>query len=279
MENEPIVSFNIATYNSEKTLTKCLESVKSQTYKNIEIVIMDSDSKDKTREIAKSFGARIFTAPSLALAREAGVNNSKGKYILILDSDQVLTPDLTEQCVKVCENEGFDAVTLFERSLILKNTFAEKVIAYDKWLFHSLHDDDPVHGTAIPRFFKTKYLKRIDFKNNPPITFEHSIIHKKIVEMGAKVKFIEAYIYHHETPTFRDVFKKFKRYGYYYLPALKKDANLVFHHSLPRRAYFTPKALKNPFLLGGLFYLYFVKGIATVTGIIVYLKDLAFKKR
>ncbi|MFH1642549.1 MAG: hypothetical protein ABIC04_06660, partial [Nanoarchaeota archaeon] len=71
-------------------------------------------------------------------------------------------------------------------------------------------------------------------------------------------------------PTFRDVFKKFKRYGYFYMPALKKDANLVLHHSLPRRAYFTKKAFKHPLLLMGLFYLYFVKGVATVSGIIIY---------
>lgn len=279
MENSPLVSVNIATYNSEKTLEKCLESVKNQTYKNIEIVTMDSYSKDRTQEIAKSFGAKIVTASSLALAREAGVNGSSGKYILILDSDQVLTPDLIELCVKACEEDKFDAVTLFERSLILKNTFAEKVIAYDKWLFHSLHDDDPIHGTAIPRFFKTEHLRRLDFKNNPPITFEHSMIHNEVVKMGAKVKFVDAFVYHHETPTFRDVFKKFKRYGYYYLPALKKDAGLVFHHSLPRRSYFTFKAFKNPILLLGLFYIYFVKGMATAAGIISYLKDLIFKKK
>ena len=240
---------------------------------------MDSYSKDKTQEIAKAFGAKIFTAPSLALAREAGVNNSNGKYILILDSDQILENNSLKECVKACEEDDFDAATLFEQSLIIENTFAEKVIAYDKWLFHSLHDDDPVRGTAIPRFFKKKNLKKIDFKNNPPITFEHSIIHNEVVKMGAKVKFIDSHVYHHETPIFRDVFKKFKRYGYYYLPALRKDANLVFHHSLPRRAYFTTKAFKNPILLFGLFYLYFVKGIATAVGIIAYTKDLVFKKR
>ena len=275
----PLVSVNIATYNSEKTLEKCLESVKNQTYRNVEIIIMDSYSKDKTQEIAKAFGAKIFTAPSLALAREVGVNNSNGKYILILDSDQVLENKSLNECVKACEEGGFDAVTLFEQSLIIKNTFAEKVIAYDKWLFHSLHDDDPIRGTAIPRFFKKEHLEKIDFKNNPPITFEHSIIHNEIVKMGAKVKFIDSYVYHHETPTFRDVFKKFKRYGYYYLPALKKDKGLVFHHSLPRRAYFTPRAFKKPVLLAGLFYIYFVKGIATAVGIATYLKDMVFRKK
>lgn len=66
----PLVSINIATYNSEKTLTKCLDSIKCQTYKNIEIIIMDSYSKDNTLAISRAFGAKIFFAPSLALARK-----------------------------------------------------------------------------------------------------------------------------------------------------------------------------------------------------------------
>jgi len=275
----PLVSVNIPTYNSAKTLDETLASIASQTYKNIEIIIIDSFSKDGTLEIAKKYGAKIFDADSLALARKIGVENSSGKYIFLVDSDQTLDKDTIERCVKTCEEEGFDVVTLFEQSKIVKNTFAEKVIAYDKWLFHSLQDDDPIHGTAIPRFFKAEYLKKIDYLNNPPITFEHSIIHNEVVRMGAKVKFIESHIYHYETPTFRDVFKKFKRYGYYYLPAVGKDAKLVFHHSLPRRAYFNPKALKNPVLFMGLFYLYFVKGVATLSGIISYLKDKELRRK
>jgi glycosyltransferase involved in cell wall biosynthesis len=274
-----LVSINIPTFNSARTLEETLNSVALQTYKNIEIIIIDSYSKDNTVEIAKKYNSKIYSADSLAMARKVGVDASSGKYIFLVDSDQTLDSDTVEKCVNVCEKEGFDAVTLFEQSKVTKNTFAEQVIAYDKWLFHSLHDDDPIHGTAIPRFFKADYMRRIDFLNNPPITFEHSIIHNSIVNMGAKVKFIDSHIYHYETPTFRDVFKKFKRYGYYYLPALRKDANLVVHHSLPRRSYFTKKALKNPLLLIGLFYLYFVKGVATFVGILDYAKDRVTGKK
>jgi len=276
--NTPIVSVNIPTYNSARTLEETLTSITSQTYKNIEIVVIDSFSKDKTLEIAQKYGAKIFNADSLALARKIGVENSSGKYIFLVDSDQSLDKDTIERCVKTCEEEGFDAVTLFEQSRIVKNALAERVIAYDKWLFHSLQDDDPIRGTAIPRFFKAEFMRKIDYLNNPPITFEHSMIHNEIVKMGAMVKFIDSHIYHYETPTFRDVFKKFKRYGYYYLPAIKKDAGLVLHHSLPRRTYFNLRALKNPLMFLGLFYIYLVKGIATASGIVSYLIDKKIKK-
>jgi len=267
----PLVSVNIATYNSQETLAKCLDSVKNQTYKNTEIIIMDSYSKDKTLDIARSYGAKIVFAPTLASARKAGVQLSRGDYIFVLDSDQILEPDVIEKCIEACEVEGFDGVTLFEKSLITKNSFVERVIAYDKEIFHSLHDDDPLKGTAIPRFFRTSFFKKVEFEKNPPITFEHTVIHYKIVQMGAKIKFVDAYIWHHETPTVRDVARKFFRYGYYYIPALKFNKELAIYHSMPRRTYFRYRAFKNPILFLGLFYLYFVKMIAAGCGAFSYL--------
>lgn len=268
-----LVSINIATYNSAKTLVKCLDSVKAQTYKNYEIVIMDSYSKDKTLEIAKEYEAKIVFAPTLASARKSGSDASSGDFIFILDSDQILEPNVLELCVKACTEEGFDGVTLFEKSLITKNTFVERVIAYDKEIFHSLQDDDPIRGTAIPRFFRASFFKRVEFEKNPPITFEHTIIHQKIVEMGAKIKFVDAYIWHHETTTIREVARKFFRYGYYYIPAYKFNKSLAIHHSMPRRTYFHYKALKNPVLFIGLFYVYFVKAISAALGALSYTFD------
>lgn len=270
---QPLVSINIATYNSVKTLQKCLHSVRNQTYKNIELIIMDSYSKDGTLDIAKTYTAKIVFAPSLALARKVGAEESKGEYVFILDSDQILEPNAIEECVTACEEEGYDGATLFEKSLITRNTFVEKVIAYDKEIFHSLHDDDPVKGTAIPRFFRASFYKRIEFEKNPPITFEHTIIHHKIVQMGAKIKFVDAYIWHHETATISEVARKFFRYGYYYVPAYKFNRQLVLHHSLPRRTYFHYMALKNPLLFLGLFYVYLIKAISAALGALVYLLE------
>ena len=266
----PRVSVNIATYNSARTLTKCLDSVKNQTYKNIEIVIMDSYSRDGTLDIAKSYGAKIVCAPTLATARKAGADASAGAYIMILDSDQVLEPNVIEACVNACEKEGYDGVTLFEKSLITKNTFVERVIAYDKDIFHSLQDDDPIKGTAIPRFFRASFFKKVEFEKNPPITFEHTIIHHKIVEMGAKIKFVDAYIWHHETTTIKEVARKFFRYGYYYIPAYKFNKELAIHHSMPRRTYFHYTALQDPALFVGLFYVYFVKAASAAFGALKY---------
>ena len=264
------VSINIPTYYSAKTLRETLESVKKQTYKDIEIIVIDSHSLDDTRLIAKEYGAKVFSADSLAEARELGVGVSTGEYIMLLDSDQEMERNVISRCVAMCENWDYDGVTLFEESKIVYNTYCERVIAYDKWLFHSLEDDDPVRGTAIPRFFRAKFLKKIDFSKNPPITFEHSMIHNEIVKMGANIRFVYAKIYHYETPTFRDAFRKFRRYGFFYMAAFRVDPTLVINHSMPRRAYFTRLAWSKPTLLAGLFWLYIVKGFATLAGVIDY---------
>lgn len=265
---DSLVSVIIPTYNSACTLDECLGALRNQEFKNIEIIITDSFSRDRTKEIALHYGAKIIDAKTLALARKKGVELSKGKYILFLDSDQIIEPDTIRRSVEACEIEGYDGVTHFERSIMHRNTFVERLINYDKWIFHSEEDDDPIYGTAEPRFFKADLIRRIDFIDNPPITFELAIINLKVVQMGARIKFVNAYINHYETPTFWDVARKFYRYGFYYMPAFHRYRKLVVHHSMPRRTYFTKRAFTHPFLLLGLFVLYGIKGIATFTGIV-----------
>lgn len=267
----PLVSVIVPTYNSEFTLDECLSALKKQNYNNIEVIIADSFSQDHTKDIARKYTENIIDAESLAQARKKGVDLAKGKYILFLDSDQIICPNTIEESVRICEEEGFDGVTHFERSKIVKNTLVERIINFDKLIFHSAKDDDPILGTAEPRFFKTDFVRRIDFLDNPPITFELAIINLKMHQMGAKIKFVNVSIYHYETQTFLEVAKKFCRYGFYYIPALKRFPDLVIHHSTVRRSYFSLRAFKHPFLLLGLFVLYAVKGIATFFGILAYL--------
>ncbi len=86
--DEPLVSIVIPTYNSEKTLPLCLESVKRQTYRNIEVIVVDSYSKDRTVEIARRFGAKVIqTRGALLWARYIGHLYARGQIELLLDSD------------------------------------------------------------------------------------------------------------------------------------------------------------------------------------------------
>jgi glycosyltransferase involved in cell wall biosynthesis len=68
MSNTPLVSITIPSYNSEKMIPSCLESVSKQTYPNIETLVIDSYSMDRTRDIASSSGAKVILCEVKLLA-------------------------------------------------------------------------------------------------------------------------------------------------------------------------------------------------------------------
>ncbi|MCR6692942.1 MAG: glycosyltransferase family 2 protein, partial [archaeon YNP-LCB-003-016] len=114
MLSEPLVSIVIPTYNSEKTLAKCLESIENQTYKNIETIVVDSYSKDDTIKIAKSFNVKVMqTSWKLLGSRYLGFKESAGHVILLLDSDQILEKTSVKRALKLL-NDGYDMLCLEE---------------------------------------------------------------------------------------------------------------------------------------------------------------------
>src|SRR5690348_7064734 len=95
----PLVSVNIPTLNSEKTLPNTLKSVAQQTYRRIEVIIADTYSTDRTPEISLGYGAKLIkTKDKLLGARREAFNQSAGEFILLLDSDQVLEKTTIERC-------------------------------------------------------------------------------------------------------------------------------------------------------------------------------------
>jgi glycosyltransferase involved in cell wall biosynthesis len=92
------ISIIIATYNSEKTLSQALNSIKKQTYpqSNIEVLVIDGGSSDRTLKIAKKFHCRIIPNPlkQPVPAKHLGILAAKGRYVMFLDSDEVIeNPD------------------------------------------------------------------------------------------------------------------------------------------------------------------------------------------
>ena len=87
-KTSPLAPVNIRTLNSAKKLNETLLSIQQQTYPHIEIIVSDDFSKYKGVSIAKEFGARVDFAGKLGNARQQDYENSRGKYIISLDSDQ-----------------------------------------------------------------------------------------------------------------------------------------------------------------------------------------------
>ena len=161
----PLVSVIIPTKNSSKTLEACLKSIKNQTYKNIELIIVDNDSTDKTKEIAKRYNAKFFVAGpdqskervfGAPYQRNYGFREAKGEYLYYLDADMELPENLIEECVEMMlANVKCKAIIVAEES------FGIGFWAKCKWLERRTYwGDDFVEA---PRFFDKNMLEYMEY--------------------------------------------------------------------------------------------------------------------
>ncbi|SFB21061.1 Glycosyltransferase involved in cell wall bisynthesis [Flavobacterium swingsii] len=109
MENSSLVSVIIPTYNREEYLDIAIQSVISQTYKNIEILVIDDGSKiNYAEDICAKYKQCIYLYKEnggLSSARNFGVKNAKGKYIALLDDDDLFLNTKIEKQVTVLEKD------------------------------------------------------------------------------------------------------------------------------------------------------------------------------
>lgn len=109
---EPLVSVIIPCYNSEKYILETLNCILSQTYNNIEIIIVDDGSTDSSVGRIKEFitvlpNFKLITQSNFGVssARRNAIEQANGKYILCLDSDDLITDNYIEKCVGLLEKE------------------------------------------------------------------------------------------------------------------------------------------------------------------------------
>ena len=113
----PLISVIVPVYNTEKYLKQCLESLQKQTMKNIEVLIIDDGSDDKSASICDSF-ADVDTRfqvlhkvnEGLSAARNDGLRISQAKYIMSVDSDDWVERDFCEAAYNVAEENKADIV-------------------------------------------------------------------------------------------------------------------------------------------------------------------------
>jgi glycosyltransferase involved in cell wall biosynthesis len=104
MADQPLVSVIVPTYKSAAYLEVCLKSIADQTYPAVELIVVDNNSTDATKEIAGKYTKHVYNkGPERSAQRNYGVAQSKGEYALIIDSDMTLTPDVVKECVEVIQ--------------------------------------------------------------------------------------------------------------------------------------------------------------------------------
>ncbi len=264
----PLVSVIVTTKNEENNIANCLQSILRQTYNNIEIIIVDNNSIDKTREIVFSFGSPIIHfythGPERSAQRNWGIRKAKGEYVLYLDADMIVSKNVIVDCVKKIRSET-NTIALYISEIIMGKSFWCRVRKFER----SFYD-----GTVIDcvRFVSKKAfgaVKGFDESMSGPEDWD---LDKKIRQLG-KTNLIKTPIYHNEQNF--NIFTYLKKKNYYsrsferYINKWGKDDEDIKKQFGISYRYFGvfvennkwKKILLHPILTFGMFSLRFLVGI------------------
>jgi len=182
MRKEPILSVIVPIYNVEQYLAECLDSLISQTEKNIEILCIDDGSTDKSKSIVETYISRynnikLICQPNrgLSAARNTGIYNAKGTYIAFIDPDDTVSENMYQKMLTVANTYQLDLVmcgfkTIPDNNIIYPNFPANRVcstldfIKYNK----KIHEKNDL-------CFSWRFLLRKEWVFNKQIFFNEKI--------------------------------------------------------------------------------------------------------
>lgn len=158
MENEKLISVVIPIYNVEQYLQRCLDSVRNQTYSNLEIILINDGSQDNSEEICKQNAEednriKIISQKNrgVSVARNAGVKAATGEYLVFVDSDDFVSHKMVECLCRVLVEEDADiAVCEYQRAVDEETAKFEE---YDRG--RTIYSNNE----AMHQFYDTYYIQ------------------------------------------------------------------------------------------------------------------------
>ncbi|MCK5510897.1 glycosyltransferase [Candidatus Parcubacteria bacterium] len=205
--NNTLVSIIVTTKDSSEFLDVCLKSIKKQTYKNIELIVVDNFSTDKTIEIAKKYTSKVFLKGHERSAQfNFGVEKSSGKFVYRVDSDFILDREVVQQCMDKI-NENFDAIVA-HNSPDIRAGWIAKIRKFEV----DMYKYDITHSAA--RFLKKEVFQKISGYNEKIIAGEDYDFQNKLNRANYKTGFISAEALHlGESKSFLEHLMKYYEYG------------------------------------------------------------------
>lgn len=280
MKNQikPLVSILVHTKNSERTMRNHLESIQSQTYPNIEIVVVDNNSTDNTIQIAKKYTTRIFSfGPERSAQRNLAAQKARGSYFLIPDSDMILDKNVISECIALVQKKPeIRAVVIPEKSVGTGFWAACKALERSFYI--------GVSWMEAARFFEKKTFFEMGGYNERNTGTEDYDLPQRIA-MKYKKRSIgrtHSFIFHDEGKLLLIHLLKKKFYYAQNLDVYKKD-NIIFYRkqaNFPLRIslfFSSPQKLfKNPTLGVGMLYMksceFVIGGLGFLTALITNYK-------
>lgn len=267
----PLISVVITTKNEIKNIDNCLDSLKQQVYpqNKIEIIVVDNNSTDATKQIAKKYTPHVFNyGPERSAQRNYGALKSTGEYYLYLDADMILDKQVIQDCVNKITNNP-KIIALYIPEIIMGTSFLCQVRRFERTFYN---------GTMIDcvRFVAMEYFQKVHGFDETMSGPEDWDFDKKIRNAG-KVDIINSPVYHNETDF---NLKSYLRKKSYYAKSFKKyiskwgkdDPDISKQFGVKYR-YFDVfinnnkwiKLIQFPHLTIGMYFLKFLLGLKYIT--------------
>ncbi|MBO5397964.1 MAG: glycosyltransferase family 2 protein [Clostridia bacterium] len=200
-----LITIVVPVYKVEQYLKKCVDSIINQTYKNLEIILVDDGSPDNCGNMCDEYAnldSRVKVIHKenggLSSARNAGIEIAKGKYISFVDSDDYITNDYIEFLynliltnnvkVSICSH-----TVIYDTGLVLEKATNEHSVIDTKTAIERILYDEGLDTSAWAKLYETKLFENIKYPNGK--LFEDSATTCKIlcecdkVAIGSKSKY------------------------------------------------------------------------------------------
>lgn len=229
-DREPMLSVVLAVYNEEGQIGRCLDAVVGIAD---EMIVVDGESTDETAALAKERGARVISAKNQAnfhINKQLALAAAGGKWILQLDADEVVTPELSREIMKVIR---MDSAEIAARQMpAAKRRLFDRHIAVLKKRGDILKTEgEDIAAFFIPRLniFLGRPMKHggvypdgvIRLVKNGKARFPLKGVHEQI-EVDGRVDWLTNDLLHYDSPTFAKYITRANRYTSLTASALKQ---------------------------------------------------------
>jgi glycosyltransferase involved in cell wall biosynthesis len=179
--SNPLVSVIVPTFNNSRTIERCLKSISHQSYRNIELIVVDNNSSDGTKKIAQDCGATVLTVLcGRSEARNVGAKSAHGVYVFHIDSDMELDYFTIEDCVNKCEQDTFDALIIDEVNIA--DNFLGRCYDFEKRIFK-------YSRKGYARFMKLTLYRKIGGHNKDLVNGEDCDLQIRLEKENARIGF------------------------------------------------------------------------------------------
>lgn len=201
-----MITVIIPVYNVEKYLKECVESVLNQTYKDLEIILIDDGSNDGSGEICDEYAKideRIKVIhkenAGLSSARNAGIEIAHGEYYTFIDSDDYIADDMAEQLLYALESTNADISVcgMTSNEYNIENGIAVKNICYTKQKTLKLILTEKMETTACGKLYRRELFEHIRYPEGK--IYEDLGTTYKLVEASSEIAYTAAKKYYYRT--------------------------------------------------------------------------------